>query len=145
MTIRLLTDATPPPRCPSRKLPSPGPLQMVVLHPRSLRHSVMQPLEAVLYFIHIRPKVVIKKANAIDWHNQITFSTLIYCSLVGCWKTGKLRFVKNIFVTVFWSFGNISWSNACLFELMLNVPVNSYGHDGTLPPLYGILTQNQES
>ena len=24
----------------------------------------------------------------------------------------------------------------CLFELMLGVPVNSYGHVGTLPPFY---------
>ena len=32
----------------------------------------------------------------------------------------------------------------CLFELMLNVPVNSYGHVGTLPPFYGTFTQNQD-
>ena len=25
----------------------------------------------------------------------------------------------------------------CCFELMFNVPVNSYGHVGTLPPFYG--------
>ena len=30
-----------------------------------------------------------------------------------------------------------------LFELMLYVPVNSYGHVGTLPPLYGTFTQNE--
>ena len=27
-------------------------------------------------------------------------------------------------------------------ELMLSVPVNSYGHVGTLPPFYGTYTQN---
>ena len=26
---------------------------------------------------------------------------------------------------------------SCLFELMPSVPVNSYGHVGTLPPSYG--------
>ena len=31
----------------------------------------------------------------------------------------------------------------CLFELMLYVPVNSSGHVGTLPPLYGTFTQNE--
>ena len=30
----------------------------------------------------------------------------------------------------------------CLFEFMLNVSVNSYGHVGTLPPFYGTFTQN---
>ena len=30
----------------------------------------------------------------------------------------------------------------CLFELMLSVPVNSYGHVGTLPSFYGTYTQN---
>ena len=32
----------------------------------------------------------------------------------------------------------------CLFELMLYVPVNSQGHVGTLPPLYGTFTQNED-
>ena len=31
-----------------------------------------------------------------------------------------------------------------LFELVLYVPVNSQGHVGTLPPLYGTLTQNED-
>ena len=31
-----------------------------------------------------------------------------------------------------------------LFELMLYVPVNSSGHVGTLPPLYGTFTQNED-
>ena len=31
-----------------------------------------------------------------------------------------------------------------LFELMLYVPVNSQGHVGTLPPLYGTFTQNED-
>ena len=30
----------------------------------------------------------------------------------------------------------------CLFELMLKVPVNSYGHVGTLRPFYGTFTQH---
>ena len=30
----------------------------------------------------------------------------------------------------------------CLFELMLNVPVISNGHVGTLPPFYGTFTQH---
>ena len=29
-----------------------------------------------------------------------------------------------------------------LFDLMLNIPANSYGHVGTLPPFYGTFTQN---
>ena len=29
----------------------------------------------------------------------------------------------------------------CLFQLMLNVPSNSYVHDGTLPQFNGTLTQ----
>ena len=29
-----------------------------------------------------------------------------------------------------------------VFELMLNVPVNSYGHLQSLPPFYGTYTQN---
>ena len=29
-----------------------------------------------------------------------------------------------------------------LFELMLYVPVNSYGHVGTLSPFYGTFSQN---
>ena len=33
----------------------------------------------------------------------------------------------------------------CLFfELILNVPVNSYGHVGALPPFYGTLTKNED-
>ena len=32
----------------------------------------------------------------------------------------------------------------CLFELMLYVPVNSSGHVGTLPPLYGTFTHNED-
>ena len=34
----------------------------------------------------------------------------------------------------------------CLFELMLGVPVNSYGHVGTLPPFYWtyMYTQNKD-
>ena len=31
-----------------------------------------------------------------------------------------------------------------LFELMLTVPVNSHGHDGTLPPFYETFTQNED-
>ena len=31
----------------------------------------------------------------------------------------------------------------CLFELILYVPVNSYGHVGTLPPFYWTSTQHQ--
>ena len=31
-----------------------------------------------------------------------------------------------------------------LYELMLCVPVNSYGHVGTLPPFYGTFTPNQD-
>ena len=30
----------------------------------------------------------------------------------------------------------------CLFELMLNIPVNSYGHAEMLSPFYGTFTQN---
>ena len=29
----------------------------------------------------------------------------------------------------------------CLFELILYIPVNSYGHAGTLPPVYGTSVQ----
>ena len=32
----------------------------------------------------------------------------------------------------------------CLFELMLNVPVNSKSHAGTLPPFYGTITKNED-
>ena len=32
----------------------------------------------------------------------------------------------------------------CLFELMLNVPVNSHGNVGTLPPFHGTFTQNED-
>ena len=32
-----------------------------------------------------------------------------------------------------------------LFDLILNVPVNSYGHVGTLPPFYGSLTKLRTS
>ena len=32
----------------------------------------------------------------------------------------------------------------CLFELMFNVPVNSYGHVGTLPLFYGTFSQNED-
>ena len=28
---------------------------------------------------------------------------------------------------------------ACMFELWCIVPVNSFGHDGTLTPFYGVL------
>ena len=31
----------------------------------------------------------------------------------------------------------------CLFELMRNVQVNSYGHVGSLPPFYGTCSQNK--
>ena len=31
-----------------------------------------------------------------------------------------------------------------LFELMLNVLVNRYGHVGMLPPIYGTFTQNKD-
>ena len=30
----------------------------------------------------------------------------------------------------------------CLFELLLYIPVNSYGHVRTLPPFYRTFTQN---
>ena len=30
--------------------------------------------------------------------------------------------------------------NFCLFGLMYSVPVNSYGHVGTLPPFHGTFT-----
>ena len=33
----------------------------------------------------------------------------------------------------------------CLFELMLNAPVNSNDHVGTLSPFYGTLTQHQDT
>ena len=33
----------------------------------------------------------------------------------------------------------------CLFEFMLYVPVNSYGHFGTLSPFYGTFTQNKNA
>ena len=33
--------------------------------------------------------------------------------------------------------------DVCLFELMFNIPVNSCGHFGTLPPFYGTFTQNE--
>ena len=36
-------------------------------------------------------------------------------------------FIANLFV--------------CLFEVMLNVQVNSYGHIGTLPPFHGLFTK----
>ena len=32
----------------------------------------------------------------------------------------------------------------CLFQLWFSIPVNRYGHVGTLPPLYGTLTQNKK-
>ena len=32
----------------------------------------------------------------------------------------------------------------CLFELMLYVPDNSYGHVGMLLPFYGTFTQNED-
>ena len=32
--------------------------------------------------------------------------------------------------------------HVCVFELMVNVPVNSNGHVGTLPPFYGTFTQH---
>ena len=32
----------------------------------------------------------------------------------------------------------------CLFELIFYVPVNSYGHVGTLPPFCGTYTNNQD-
>ena len=32
----------------------------------------------------------------------------------------------------------------CLFELMLYVPVNSYGHVGMLHPFYGTFNQNKD-
>ena len=35
------------------------------------------------------------------------------------------------------------WNFVCLFELMLYIPVNSHGHVGMLPPLYGTCTQNE--
>ena len=38
--------------------------------------------------------------------------------------------------------GIIPMTTVCLFELMLNVPVKSYCHVGTLPPFYGTCTQN---
>ena len=34
------------------------------------------------------------------------------------------------------------YQRICLIDLKLNVPVNSYGHDGALPPFYGTFTQN---
>ena len=34
--------------------------------------------------------------------------------------------------------------NFFFFELMFNIPVNSKGHVGTLPPLYGTFTQNED-
>ena len=36
----------------------------------------------------------------------------------------------------------ISPEQKCLLESMLNVPVNNYGHVGTLPPFQGTCTQN---
>ena len=32
----------------------------------------------------------------------------------------------------------------CLFELILNVPVNNKCHVGTVPPFYGTFTQNED-
>ena len=32
----------------------------------------------------------------------------------------------------------------CLFGLLLNAPVNSYGHVGKMPPFYGTFTQNED-
>ena len=36
--------------------------------------------------------------------------------------------------------GSELYSPVCWFELSLNIPVNSYGHVGTLPPIYGTFT-----
>ena len=38
----------------------------------------------------------------------------------------------------------VSVNDFCLFELMRYVPVNSQCHVGTLPPLYGTFTQNED-
>ena len=43
-------------------------------------------------------------------------------------NTGTILVKKSLFV--------------CLFELMLYVTVNSNGHVGTLPPIYGTFTQH---
>ena len=32
----------------------------------------------------------------------------------------------------------------CVFELLLNIPFNSYGHIVTLLPFYGTFTQNKD-
>ena len=32
----------------------------------------------------------------------------------------------------------------CMFVLILNLLVNSYGHAGALPPFYGTFTQNKD-
>ena len=38
----------------------------------------------------------------------------------------------------------LSFINFCLFELMRNVPVNSFGHVRTLPPFYRTFTKNED-
>ena len=54
----------------------------------------------------------------------------------SCVLLSPLRFI--------WQFLFFFCSNVSLFELMLGVPVNSYGHVGTLPPFYWtyMYTQN---
>ena len=41
-------------------------------------------------------------------------------------------------------FGSTASIGSYLFEMMLNVQVNSYGHAGTLPPFYATVTQNED-
>ena len=62
---------------------------------------------------------------------------IVYVAGLGpgpsCVLPSPLRFI--------WQFP-LALKFLCLFELMLSVPVNSYGHVGTLPPYYGTYTQN---
>ena len=50
--------------------------------------------------------------------------------------------IMNLFVNLVNKASVVSGN--LLFELMLNHPVNSYGHVGTLPPFNGTFTQNED-
>ena len=70
------------------------------------------------------------------------FSLLCNLSVLMCPHNGHRLFRETL--NVHNHPGEEQKQFVSLFEMMLNIPVNSYGHVGTLLPFYRTFTQNED-